>query len=66
MIPGTRQLLSYLLSQASIPEYPGSMAASDEFSRHLGQSLHPAHAVQDFWPAVRNLERAGIVGDQPV
>ena len=24
------------------------------------------YAVQDFWPAVRNLERAGIVGDRPV
>ena len=23
------------------------------------------YAVQDFWPAVRNLERAGIIGDRP-
>ena len=23
------------------------------------------YAVQDFWPAVRNLERAGIIGDKP-
>jgi taurine dioxygenase len=23
------------------------------------------YAAQDFWPAVRNLERAGIVGDRP-
>jgi taurine dioxygenase len=23
------------------------------------------YAVQDFWPAVRHLERAGIIGDKP-
>jgi taurine dioxygenase len=23
------------------------------------------YAVQDFWPAARHLERAGIVGDRP-
>jgi hypothetical protein len=43
------------------------MTASDEFGRHLGQSLHPALCpVQDFSPAVRSLERAGIIGDRPV
>ena len=24
------------------------------------------YAVNDFWPAVRKLERAGIIGDRPV
>ena len=23
------------------------------------------YAVQDYWPAVRKMERAGIVGDRP-
>jgi taurine dioxygenase len=23
------------------------------------------YAAQDFWPTVRNLERAGIIGDRP-
>jgi alpha-ketoglutarate-dependent taurine dioxygenase len=23
------------------------------------------YAVQDFWPAVRNLERAGMIGERP-
>ena len=64
-VQGGQQLLQYLLSQAQIPEYqvrwrwrPDSFAIWDNRS-----TQH--YAVQDFWPAVRNLERAGIVGDKP-
>jgi taurine dioxygenase len=63
--PDARQTLNHLLP-GQYSRMSGSMAASDEFSRHLGQSLHPALCVQDFWPAVRNLERVGIIGDRPV
>ena len=64
-VQGAQQLLQYLLSQAQIPEYqvrwrwqPNSVAIWDNrCTQH--------YAVQDFWPAVRNLERAGIVGDKP-
>ena len=63
--PGGANLLHYLISQASVPEYqvrfrwkPNSVAIWDNrCTQH--------YAVQDFWPAVRNLERAGIVGDKP-
>ncbi|SDD24488.1 TauD/TfdA dioxygenase family protein [Rhodococcus tukisamuensis] len=61
--PGAGDLLRYLVSQASIPEYqvrwrwtPNSVAIWDNRS-----TQH--YAVQDYWPAVRKMERAGIIGD---
>ncbi len=64
--PGASNLLNYLISQAAIPEYqvrwrwqPNSVAIWDNRS-----TQH--YAVMDYWPAVRKMERAGIIGDQPV
>lgn len=63
--PGAGLLLNYLLSQAAVPEYqvrwrwqPNSVAIWDNRS-----TQH--YAVQDYWPAVRKMERAGITGDRP-
>ena len=63
--PGAGELLRYLQSRATIPEYqvrwrwtPNSVAIWDNRS-----TQH--YAVQDYWPAVRKMERAGIVGDRP-
>ena len=63
--PGASQLLNYLISQAAIPEYQvrwrwkkNSVAIWDNRS-----TQH--YAVQDYWPAVRKMERAGIMGDVP-
>ncbi|MGW0970265.1 TauD/TfdA dioxygenase family protein [Streptomyces sp. NPDC002516] len=63
--PGAGLLLNYLIAQAAIPEYqvrwrwtPNSVAVWDNRS-----TQH--YAVQDYWPAVRRMERAGIVGDRP-
>lgn len=63
--PGGANLLSYLVGRAAIPEYqvrwkwkPNSMAIWDNRS-----TQH--YAVQDYWPAVRKMERAGIIGDRP-
>ena len=63
--PGASQLLSYLIGRAAIPEYqvrwrwtPGSVAIWDNrCTQH--------YAVQDYWPAVRKMERAAIIGDRP-
>jgi taurine dioxygenase len=63
--PGASQLLNYLISRASIPEYqvrwrwrPNSIAIWDNrCTQH--------YAVMDYWPAVRKMERAGIIGDKP-
>ncbi len=64
--PGASQLLHYLIAQASIPEYQVrfrwramSVAIWDNRS-----TQH--YAADDFFPAVRKLERAGIIGDRPV
>jgi taurine dioxygenase len=63
--PGAALLLSYLVSQAFIPEYqvrwrwkPNSMAMWDNRS-----TQH--YAVMDYPPCHRKMERAGIIGDQP-
>lgn len=63
--PGAAHLLQYLISRANIPEYqvrwkwrPNSMAIWDNRS-----TQH--YAVQDYWPAVRKMERAAIIGDRP-
>jgi taurine dioxygenase len=63
--PGAAHLLTYLIGRAAIPEYqvrwrwtPGSVAIWDNrCTQH--------YAVQDYWPAVRKMERASIVGDAP-
>jgi len=64
--PGGAQLLHYLSSQAAIPEYQvrfrwrtNSVAIWDNRS-----TQH--YACDDFHPAVRKLERAGIIGERPV
>jgi taurine dioxygenase len=63
--PGSANLLSYLIGRAAIPEFqvrwrwqPNSFAIWDNRS-----TQH--YAVQDYWPAVRKMERAGIIGDRP-
>jgi taurine dioxygenase len=63
--PGAGQLLSYLVSQAFIPEYqvrfrwrPNSVAFWDNrCTQH--------YAVMDYPPCHRKMERAGIIGDKP-
>jgi taurine dioxygenase len=63
--PGAANLLNYLISRAAIPEYqvrwrwrPNSVAIWDNrCTQH--------YAVMDYWPAVRKMERAGIIGDKP-
>ena len=63
--PGGANLLNYLIGRAAIPEYqvrwrwqPNSVAIWDNrCTQH--------YAVMDYWPAVRKMERAGIIGDKP-
>jgi taurine dioxygenase len=63
--PGAWQLLSYLVSQAFVPEYQvrwrwkkNSIAIWDNRS-----TQH--YAVMDYPPCHRKMERAGIIGDRP-
>ncbi|MEQ1495223.1 MAG: TauD/TfdA family dioxygenase [Novosphingobium sp.] len=63
--PGGANLLSYLIGRAAIPEYqvrwrwqPNSVAIWDNrCTQH--------YAVMDYEPCVRQMERAGIIGDKP-
>jgi taurine dioxygenase len=63
--PGGANLLHYLIGRAAIPEYqvrwrwqPNSVAIWDNrCTQH--------YAVMDYWPAVRKMERASIIGDKP-
>jgi len=63
--PGGAQLLAYLIGRATIPEYqvrwrwqPNSVAIWDNrCTQH--------YAVADYAPTVRQMERAGIIGEKP-
>jgi taurine dioxygenase len=63
--PGASQLLNYLISQVTIPEYQvrwrwkkNSVAIWDNRS-----TQH--YAVMDYPPCHRKMDRAGIIGDKP-
>ena len=58
-------LLQYLQSQAFIPEYQVRFRLRANTVAIWDNRCTQHYAVQDFWPAVRNLERAGIIGDRP-
>src|SRR4051794_34073625 len=64
--PGASQLLNYLISQAYVPEYQVRWRLRKNSVAIWDNRSTQHYAVQDFWPAVRNLERAGIIGDRPV
>jgi taurine dioxygenase len=63
--PGGALLLNYLISQAYVPEYQVRFKFRRNSVAIWDNRCTQHYAVQDFWPAVRNLERAGIVGDRP-
>jgi taurine dioxygenase len=61
--PGSSQLLTYLIGRAAIPEYQVRWRwTKDSFAIWDNRSTQH-YAVQDYWPAVRKMERAGIVGE---
>ncbi len=64
--PGAANLLQYLISQAFIPEYQVRWRLRKNSIAIWDNRSTQHYAVQDFWPAVRNLERAGIIGDRPL
>jgi len=63
--PGASHLLNYLIGRAAIPEYQVRWRwTKDSFAIWDNRSTQH-YAVQDYWPAVRKMERAGIAG-QPL
>jgi taurine dioxygenase len=63
--PGASLLLHDLISQAGVPEYQVRFRWRTNSVAIWDNRCTQHYAAQDFWPAVRNLERAGIVGDRP-
>jgi taurine dioxygenase len=63
--PGSSQLLNYLISQAYIPEYQVRWRWTKNSVAFWDNRSTQHYAVQDYWPAVRKMERAGIKGDAP-
>jgi taurine dioxygenase len=63
--PGASLLLHYLISQAAIPEYQVRWRWKKNSVAIWDNRCTQHYAVQDYWPAVRKMERAGIIGDRP-
>ncbi len=64
--PGAAQLLHYLISQAQIPEYQVRLRFRTNSVVIWDNRCTQHYAVDDFFPAVRKLERAGIIGERPI
>jgi taurine dioxygenase len=63
--PGGAQLLAYLIGRAAIPEYQVRWRWTKDSVAIWDNRCTQHYAVQDYWPAVRRMERAGIIGDRP-
>jgi taurine dioxygenase len=63
--PGGAQLLSYLIGRAAIPEYQVRWRWRANSVAIWDNRCTQHYAVQDYWPAARRMERAGIIGDKP-
>ncbi len=63
--PGASDLLNYLVSQAAIPEFQVRWRWQKDSVAIWDNRCTQHYAVQDYWPAVRKMERAGIIGDVP-
>jgi taurine dioxygenase len=60
--PGGGELLNYLIRQAAVPEYQVRWRWTKNSFAIWDNRSTQHYAVQDYWPAVRKMERAGITG----
>jgi taurine dioxygenase len=63
--PGGANLLNYLIGRAAIPEYQVRFRWKKNSVALWDNRATQHYAVQDYYPAVRKMERAGIIGDRP-
>jgi taurine dioxygenase len=61
--PGGSELLNYLIRQAFVPEYQVRWRWTKNSFAIWDNRCTQHYAVQDYWPGVRKMERAGIVGE---
>ncbi|NKY54425.1 TauD/TfdA dioxygenase family protein [Nocardia vermiculata] len=62
--PGASELLNYLVRQASVPEYQVRWQWAENSFAIWDNRCTQHYAVQDYFPDVRKMERAGIIGDK--
>ena len=62
--PGGSELLNYLIRQAAVPEYQVRWRWTNNSFAIWDNRCTQHYAVQDYFPDVRKMERAGIVGDK--
>jgi taurine dioxygenase len=62
--PGASELLNYLIRQASVPEYQVRWRWTNDSFAIWDNRCTQHYAVQDYFPGVRKMERAGIVGEK--
>lgn len=62
--PGGSELLNYLVRQAAVPEYQVRWRWTNNSFAIWDNRCTQHYAVQDYFPDVRRMERAGIVGDK--
>jgi taurine dioxygenase len=60
--PGASELLNYLIRQAAVPEFQVRWRWTENSFAIWDNRSTQHYAVQDYWPGVRKMERAGIVG----
>src|SRR4051812_2780434 len=60
--PGGSELLNYLIRQAAVPEFQVRWRWTKNSFAIWDNRCTQHYAVQDYWPGVRKMERAGIVG----
>ena len=63
--PGAGLLLSYLISQAYIPEFQVRFRWKKNSMAFWDNRCTQHYAVMDYPPCHRKMERAGIIGDTP-
>ena len=63
--PGANLLMNYLIGRAAIPDYQVRWRWKKNSVAIWDNRCTQHYAVQDYWPAVRKMERAGIIGDRP-
>ena len=61
----SREMLNFLYSQASIPEYQCRFAWQDNSIAFWDNRACQHYANSDYWPHVRKVERVTIIGDRP-
>ena len=64
--PGGSELLNYLIRQASIPEYQVRWRWTNDSFAIWDNRCTQHYAVQDYFPDVRKMERAGIIGQPTI